>query len=221
MSNFNQKSIRNSQTEPTIIAGQFLLFQYNEVTPIRIRKTNNVSVTLMRTVLGYTNGIFDGQPIVDKTLTTSAEASQTAEAVLRKYSNVIISASFRTNQEGLESGQIIRIKDTTSSLRNIDQDFVIQSVSMEQVAWGENRYDVKCSSLLFGMLELLQQILANGRKIQVDEDAVVSFIEDQYETVILSDVFTSAVDGNKSSETVTISDSVTSDIITPPFQWGP
>lgn len=86
------------------------------------------------------------------------------------------------------------MRDTTSSERNIDKEFVIQSVSTKQVAWGENEYEVTCSSLLFGMLELLQQILANGRKIKIAEDEVIQNIEDQYETVIISDVLDPDVD---------------------------
>jgi hypothetical protein len=144
---------------------------------------------------------------------------KTAQAVVQKYSNVVITATFTTNQEGLESGQIINITDTTSSERDISQDFVIQSVKMKQIAWGENRYTITCSSLLFGMLELLQQMLAAGRKIQVDEDEVVNNIEDQYETVIMVEVVTSDIDGELTIETVIIADSLNTSVVEPPFQW--
>lgn len=90
MSNFNQKSIRNAENEATLTTGQFLLFQYNEVIPILVQVTNNTSVALMKSVLGYTNGVFDGQPIVDRTLTSRTEASKTAQAMINKYANVII-----------------------------------------------------------------------------------------------------------------------------------
>ena len=103
MSNFNEKSIRSSETEATIIAGYFLLFQYNEVIPILVQRTDNVSVALMKSILGYTDGIFDGQPITDRTLTSRSEANKTAEAIIQKYSNVIITATFTTNEEGLKS----------------------------------------------------------------------------------------------------------------------
>ncbi len=129
MSNFEQKSIRNSSTETTIIAGYFLLFTYNEVVPILVQRTDNVSVANMKSILGYTNGIFDGQPITDQTISSLSEAQKTAEAVINKYSNVIITATFTTQQEGLESGQLIHITDTTSSERNIDQDFLIQTIT--------------------------------------------------------------------------------------------
>ncbi len=219
MSNFNQKSIRISETETTLIAGYFLLFTYNEVLPILVQRTDNVSSALMRSVLGYTDGIFDGQPITDKTVTSRSEAIKMAEAVVAKYSNVVITANFSTNQEGLESGQLIRITDTTSSLRNIDQDFVIQSIRMSQLAWGENIYYVTCSSLLFGMLELLQQLLANNRKIQISEDEIVNNIEDSNENLILEDLLFTGISEQANTEMMVIADSLTTDEHIPPFFW--
>lgn len=38
------------------------------------------------------------------------------------------------------------------------------------------------------MLELLQQILANNRKIKVNEDEVINNIEDANETILISDI---------------------------------
>lgn len=193
MSNYNEKSIRSAETESTLTTGQFLLFKYNEVVPILVQRTDNVSVDAMITRLGYSDGIFDGQPITDQTISTRSEAQKMAEAVLRKYSNVVITANFQTNQEGLKSGQLIRITDTTSSTRNIDQDFVIQSIQSRQLGWGENSYRVTCSSLLFGMLELFQQLLAMNRKIRVSEDEIIANIEDAYDTITISDSTSSTV----------------------------
>lgn len=221
MSNYNQKSIRNSETQTTLTSGKFLLFTYNEVIPILVQVTNNVSVALTKSMLGYSNGVFDGQPIIDRTIQSRAEAMKTAEAVLNKYSNVIITATFTTSQEGLESGQLIRITDTSSSQRNIDQDFVIQSIKCRQIAWGENTYTVTCSSLLFGMMELLQQLLASNRKIKVNEDEVINNIEDSNDTITISDAIVSAVNGQTATETITITDSQSTQVITPPFQWKP
>ena len=99
MSNYNQKSIRNAESEATLATGTFLLFQYNEVIPILVQVTNNVSVALMKSILGYSDGIFDGQPIVDRTLESRSEAQKVAQAILDKYANVIITATFSTNQE--------------------------------------------------------------------------------------------------------------------------
>lgn len=161
MSNFTEKSIRASSTETTLISGEFLLFTYNEVIPILVQRTDNVSVANIKALLGYGDGIFDGQPITNKSIKTRAEAMALADSYVNKYSNTIITARFTTEQEGLEAGQIISIQDTGVSQRSINQSFVIQSVKLRQLAFGENRYTIVCSSLLFGMLELLQQILAS------------------------------------------------------------
>lgn len=220
MSNFNEKSIRATETEALLDIWHFLLFSYNEVIPILVQATDNASVTLMKSILWFTNGIFDGQPIVDRTIISRSEAIKTAEAVINKYSNVIITAKFTTEQEWLQAWQIIRIKDTTSSNRNIDQDFIIQNVQLRQIAWWENTYSVTCSSSLFGLLELLQQILANNRKIKVDEDEVINNIEDSNEMLILTDVVSSDIDGEINIETLVISDSITNDVVEPPFFWG-
>ncbi len=220
MSNYNEKSIRNSETEATIISWYFLLFSYNEVVPILVQRTDNVSVANMKEILWYSDWIFDWQPITDRTITSRAEANKTAEAIINKYSNVVITATFNTQQEWLEAWQIIRIKDTTSSDRNIDQDFVIQSVKLKQLAWGENTYQVTCSSLLFWMLELLQQLLANNRKIKLDEDEVINNIEDSNETMTISDFAVINVNLNDNTETMTIADAIVNDIHEPPFLWG-
>jgi hypothetical protein len=219
MSNFNEKSIRSADTEATLTAGQFLLFSYNEVIPILVQRTDNVSVDLMKNMLWYSDGIFDGQPITDQTITSRSEAINTAQAMVNKYSNVVITATFTTEQEWLEAWQLIRIKDTTSSERNIDKEFIIQSVKSKQLAWWENRHVVTCSSLLFGMLELLQQILANNRKIKVNEDEVINNIEDANETLTVSDILITDIDGEIIAEAIVISDTITTHVIEPPFYW--
>lgn len=221
MSNFNEKSIRAASTTATLSAGQFLQFRYNEVLPIIVKRSENTSITRMKTTLGHSTGIFDGQPIIDRTIKSRTEAIATAKAVLNKYSNVIITATFETRVAGLKAGQLINIKDTTSSSRNINQSFIIQTVRLKQFEEGENIYSVTCSSLLFGMLELLQQLLKQGRKLDVNEDEVVDNVEDAYETVGVTDSIVYTKGGEIQSETIGVTDSATSDVVTPPFKWAP
>jgi len=147
MSNFNEKSIRAAETTATLSDGQFLQFRYNEVLPIIVKRSENTSITRMKTTLGHSTGIFDGQPIIDRTIKSRTEAIAMAKSVLNKYSNVIITATFDTTVSGLKAGQLISIKDTTSSSRSINQSFVIQSVKTKQFEEGENIYSVTCSSL--------------------------------------------------------------------------
>lgn len=87
------------------------------------------------------------------------------------------------------------------------------------MAWGENVYMIKCSSLLFGMLELLQQLLASNRKIKVDEDEVINNIEDGSDEITIADVLVADLNGQTSTETMIAADSETTEVITPPFKW--
>lgn len=222
MSNFQQKSIRATDTSDTLEEDDFLLFTYNEIIPILVQATDGVSVSNMISTLGHTDGIFDGQKIIDRTIKSRPEASQVAQAVLNKYSNVVITATFKTTQEGLVTGQLINVKDTTSSERDIDQTFVIQKIKSREKAWAENEFTVTASSLLFGIMELLQQLLRASRKIDVDEESVVNNIEDAAEIITIDDVVTSAVDDNKQLETITIADIISEEtVFTPPFVWEP
>lgn len=191
LSNFNQKSIRLASQDPVLTTGQFVLFRYNEVVPILVQRTSSSSITAMRSILGYTNGVFEGQKITDRTIQSSYEAAQYADAILDKYSNVIITATFETDYDGLEAGMLIRIKDTLNGTRNIDKDFVIQSVVANRIdRWSTFRYKVTCSTLLFGILELFMQMLKQGRNIDVDTDAVVSNLVDADEILIFQDSWT-------------------------------
>lgn len=222
MSNFNQKSIRSSETEATLVAGEFLMFRYLEVVPILVKRTTATSVANMRSVLGYSNGVFEGQKIIDRQIKSRAEALKAANAFLNKYSNVIITASFSTNQEGLAAGQLITITDTASSTRNIDQEFLIQKVMQSQSEEGLNLFSIKCSSLLFGVVELLQQLLRQSRKLEVNEDLTVNNVEGGDETITITDAVASAVDDNLQSETITISDAISEEtVFTPPFKYEP
>lgn len=196
MSNFNEKSIRNAESQATLEAGQYLTFKYYQVFPIIVSRQNNSSIAAAKTMLGYTDGIFDGQAQINRSLKTRSEANAFARAIVDKYSNVIISAKFKTYKHGLTAGQQIRVADT-SGRRNIDKYFVIQSITQTQLEWGVYRYDVTCSSLLYGMLELLQQLLRQQRKINVDEDQIINNVQDNEENVEIDEDYAILVRDNE------------------------
>ena len=221
MSNFMQKSIRSSASEATLTSGEFLLAQFNEVTPILVQRHDVTSSTLMKSILGHTDGIFDGQVIKDTTIKSRAEAIQLADATINKYSNVLIEAIFNTYKSGLKSGQLINIKDTANGTRDINQSFIIQQVKIRELASGYMEYEITASSSLFGLLELFIQLLRQGRKIEIDEDVQVSNIFEANEIVNVADSFTAAKDGNKQSEIITVTDTMDSVVFTPPFKFMP
>lgn len=69
------------------------------------------------------------------------------------------------------------------------------------------------------MLELLQQLLASNRKIKVDEDEVINNIEDGSDDITIADILVTDLNGQTSTETMTVADSQTEEVITPPFKW--
>lgn len=70
------------------------------------------------------------------------------------------------------------------------------------------------------MLELLQQILASRRKVNVDENEAINNIENANETLTISD--STLVNSNQDieMETITISDVAVENIVLPPFVWA-
>lgn len=220
MSSFVEKSIRAAEATATLTAGEFLHFRYYQVIPILVKRTENVSVANLKSTLGYTNGIIDGQPISDASIKSRAAARDLCLGMLNKYANVVLSATFKTGVHGLLAGMYITITDTLSSNRDVDQSFVIQKIRIKEVAYGELEYIVTCSSLLFGIVELLQQLLKQSSGIEIDEDAVIDNVEDAAETIYVSDTGTPAVDDNKQEETIYASDFEDESVYEPPFTYG-
>lgn len=70
------------------------------------------------------------------------------------------------------------------------------------------------------MLELLQQILANNRKIKVNEDEVINNIEDASEVLMIADILDTNIDGEISTETMIVADTLSTDVVQPPFYWA-
>jgi hypothetical protein len=186
MSNFNEKSIRNSDGTDTLVAGQWLTFKYFQVFPIIVSRQENNSVLAVRNLLGYTDGVIDGQAQINNSLKTRSEATAYAKAILDKYSNTIITARVSTYKNGVLPGQEVRVQDT-SGQRNIDRTFMLLQVTQQEVEHGVYIYSLVCSTMLYGMLELLQQILRQQRKISVDEDQIINNVFDNNEDIEVVD----------------------------------
>jgi len=93
--------------------------------------------------------------IRDDTLTSTAEATQKANAILAAYKDPIKSGSFQTYDTGLFSGQKINVNST---LRGVNQDFIIQSVSFVARTPTDFIYEVSIMTQQDkGLIDLLQQ----------------------------------------------------------------
>jgi len=107
------------------------------------------------------NGTFE-HVIIDKTIITKAAARQRAQADLEDYGFAIKTASFKTYESGLRSGQKINIQ---SAIRGINQDFIITRVTARIRTETTFEYDVECSTIRnTGMVAFLQNQIAETNK---------------------------------------------------------
>jgi hypothetical protein len=91
----------------------------------------------------------------DNSLTSSAEATQKANAILAAYKDPIKNGGFKTYNAGLVSGQKININST---LRGVNQDFIIQSVEFRTKTPTDFDYEVRVMTQQGkGLIGLLQK----------------------------------------------------------------
>lgn len=222
VSNFNEKSIRATDSEATLDAGEFLLFRYNEIVPIRVQSVDTASIANMKALLGG-DGIFDGAPITDKSIDSQSAAKARADAEINQFSNPIVKVTFKTDYEGLHAGQLIDIQDSN---RSINDSYTIQKVKASyRDGFAFPNYTVTAASTLFGLVEYFQKLAQSLEERLVDEEEVIDQIigENVAITISESNSFTPA---HEASETATItvgeSNTVTErDVTTDPYVWQP
>jgi len=209
VSNSNEKSIRATDSEATLLLGMGILFVYNERVPIRIQYSNGGSIATLK-ASGFGDGIFDLDPVTDRNIQDVGTALATAQAKVREYSEATIEGRFRTDSYGLKAGQILHIVDST---RGIDDNYVIQRVKKAQVSGAYSdyfNYTVTFGTSSFGIIEFYQKLLATKDSIELNVDDIVETYTTSDEVVEVSDVNAVATDGgfqsSKIAETVEVSD---------------
>lgn len=143
-------------------------FTYSYNVPVLTVQDDIDSINRMKEIEGG-DGIYE-HIIVDKEVESKDLARQRSQADLDQFSNPLISGSFMTNEKGLRSGQLLHIQQTK---RNIDDYFLIRSVSMKWLTLGKYEYSVKVASKLKGLEELLIDLFGQSRQIEVREDEVL------------------------------------------------
>ena len=214
-SNFTMQSVRAAETTSVLTTASLIKFTYKEKVPINVLDEEPVSISALKG-LGFGDGIIEGRAIVDKSIETRNEAEDIARAELLKYSNAIIKAQFVTEQQGLKSGQSIRINDSN---RNLNQDFLIQNINEKVYAGDKSKYSVTCASTLFGINELIQKLLKADTKIQLDTDIGIDLLKLMYEKIDLTSSW-EVQDFTGMTETISLTSSLISSNIIPPFLWG-
>lgn len=206
VANSNEKSVRATDIEDTLPTGTFIRFEYNERVPIQVQYTDTTSANALR-ALGYGDGIFDLDPITDRNIKDTSTAIALAQAKVREFSNPVITGRVRTDQEGLRAGQILNVTQTIG--RNFSGNYVIQTVSMRQVAGHFKDYfdiSVTFGTTLFGWIEFMQKLLSIKDAIEVNTDDIVETFVAADEEVETSDVNQIATDGgfNKAAVAETV-----------------
>lgn len=189
--NFNEKIVRRA-SDSILPNGTIFRRVYNPYKPIRVRVKDDASITAMKALLGG-DGIFDGAVINDESIKDWNEARTRAKAEIQAYSNPVVTATFKTEKDGLRAGQIIRIVDSS---RGIDQEFLIQKVSKSSKLNELWTYSVDCGSTMFGLVEFFQLLLKRSEKLLIDVSEIVDIVQNIDEVLVLTDVWTFAVKPN-------------------------
>lgn len=132
--------------------------------PIVVQRQHNPSVVQY--------GLYEFVKYNDS-LKTRDEALQFAQAELEIYADSIRAGSFETYTGGLKSGQTISIN---SAIYGINEDFLIQSVSFQQVSVNQFLWRVEIATLkTLGMIDILQKLLLEERISEGEDETLLNF----------------------------------------------
>lgn len=107
----------------------------------------------------------------DKTIKAREEAVSYAQAEVEAYQNGVIEGRFQTYQSGLRSGMIININST---LLDVNEDFLIQSVGFQMITRERFIYKVKLATLrTVGIIDFLIGLLKTGDRLIEEKGEVV------------------------------------------------
>jgi hypothetical protein len=129
--------------------------------------------------------------IFDKQIATTQAARDRASAELTDYANNVVEGGFTTHTTGFVAGQYININ---LSEYDINENYLIQSVSAKSLGAGLFEYDVKiASSKTMGIIRFLIELLeANRNIITLDNNEVVDELYNLGDALI-SDSLTDAL----------------------------
>jgi len=220
--NRDEKVIKFKETDiPSV--GSLLTLVGDPFLPVIVKKKDNVSVQAMVSAEGG-DGEYEYY-INDPTINSQEGAKARATGELFAYASSVVDASFETEQDGLRSGQQIRINSTQ---RNIDQRYIINRVTMRMRTPSTFKYSVSLvSTRTFGLVEILQQLVAGRSRDQnLNKKKVLNRIEAADEHITITDSV-SIGSQTEATETITFGESTTVqsidynvDFVAGPYVWG-
>lgn len=138
----------------------------------------------------------------NKSILSRAQAADYADAQLTAYKNGIIEGSFETYTTGLRSGQIINI---TSTLLNVNEDFLVQEVAFKMVTPETYIYQVRLATLrTIGIVEFLIGLIRSEQRIlESDSEVIIEKYVRPKENIDVSETISINTDDYPQQENVT------------------
>lgn len=186
--------------------------------PVRLKTKNTVSINDMADLEGG-----DGEYeyiIIDDSIKTKKGALERANAELDNYKNTLIEGQFQTYEDGLKAGQKIRIN---SSLYDINEDYIINQVTIKMFTPNRLVYDIKIvSTKTYGLIEYLQDLLLIDNKritdIGVNVETIDIVADTSIETMNMADTMTVAFN-HPQYETATLNETFTAQSLDYPVEF--
>lgn len=134
---YGSKIIKQDSAETVLAAGQKVRSTYIGLKNIFIAYSNDAEVG-NRANIENSSGKYENFER-NETLETTAEASEYAQAILKKYGEIEDRISFDTELSGLEPGQLLKVINENFG---INQDFLIESVNIKPIGSTSILYSV-------------------------------------------------------------------------------
>ena len=153
--------------------------------PVIVKVRNTEHIASMISVEGG-SGVYE-YLIEDKTIKTKEGARQLGKAEIEAYGRTLSEGEFVTETSGLYAGQKITI---VSASRGINQDFIINRVTITQRDKDNLRYDVSLiTKRTADLLDVLHRLLLDGtKKIEINVDETIDIVLDFSDTMNLEDI---------------------------------
>jgi len=202
--NFNEKYIENG-TLATLSDGDEFHVAFTYDVPIRVRRRNAASVTVMALLFPGTNGEFE-KVIHDKDIVSREIAYQTAQQHLDAYSNALVSGSFNTQDDIFEPGEVLVL-----NVPEFAGSASIQSIDSTYLDTGLWKHTVKFATVLFGFEEFMRELYA-AKKVELIDGETLETSTELEDTVTLSEMLTVSIDLNRQEDTIGVEEDVAADI---------
>ena len=178
------KQISQDDAETVLADTDVLKVEYVGLFPLLVAAESGSDEINERAIIENSSGIYES--IVDKQeLDTREAALSFANGKLRRYGiNQII--TYKTEKSGLKAGMIQHVE---SEVHDIDDDYLIEQISIRAIGDGKVEYTVKLISgeSVGGCVQFFNNILKGQRDFVVRENEVIVRLRRFQETLELDD----------------------------------